>query len=80
MPYMGQQDSGYAVVGLDGIHLNTVATSRKASITNWLLHNAKIPLSSNASDDYVEMAWREHSLEHKVALCEVEVRVLNHGI
>ena len=77
MSYMGQQAEGYAVVGVDGIDLHTVYPSRRGAIVNWLVTSAKIPLSSNASDDFIEQAWAAHSIDARVALCQVEVRVLN---
>ena len=73
---MGLQDTGYAVVGVDKIYMHTVYPTRRGAIVNWLVTTAKMPLSQNASDEYIEQMWATHSVDNKVAVVQVEVRVL----
>lgn len=78
MSYMGEQAQGWAVVEQSGINMNTVYSTRQGAIVNWLVTTAKIALSHNASPNYIEMMWSTESVAHRVAVCQVEVRVLAH--
>lgn len=51
---------GYAVnePGAGGILVDTVHTSRRAAIVNWLVTRKSILVTADWDDEAIEMAWR----------------------
>lgn len=56
--------------------VNTVSSTRRGAVVNWLVTDAKIMVWATASDQQIEAMWKRHSPEHQVTLQQVEVTVL----
>lgn len=60
---------GYAIneVGRGGLRIDTVSTTRRAALVNWLVTRKDIPVSANWTDDMIEQMWR--SMRHERDFC-----------
>lgn len=66
--------TGYAIneVGGEGILVDTVHTSRRAAIVNWLVTRKDTMVTADRDDDWIEFMWK-HLRDERTYCIKIEI-------
>lgn len=68
---------GWAVVGDHGLQADTVASTRRAAIVNWLVTSAKVMVSADHSDEEIEYLWQRYGTNpNRASVRKVKITVV----
>ena len=69
--------NGWAVIK-ESIIVNTVSSTRRAAIVNWLVASGRMTVMATVTDDMIEQAWR--ILKGDASVVEVDITITSEEI